>query len=84
MESEYSHSYNLFIFYLYFNFIFGSWFLLMYYLYRLLNNQIIEHTNKFQKILFAINERFDVVEDSFVEKMDYAGILKQVEMIKID
>ena len=37
-----------------------------------------------ETILFAINERFDIVEDSFIENMDYSGILNEVNMIKIN
>ena len=77
-------SYNFLVFYLYFNFFLGTFCLVTNMLYKIINNQVRENNRKTREILFAINERFDIVEDSFIENMDYSGILNEVNMIKIN
>lgn len=77
-------SYNFLVFYLYFNFFIGTFCLVTNMLYKMIDNQVIENNSKTKEILFAINERFDIVEDSFIENMDYSGILNEVKMIKIN
>lgn len=78
------YTYNFLIFYLYLNFFLGTFCFVYNALYKIIDCQVRENNNKTREILFAINERFDIVEDSFIENMDYSRVLNEVKMIKIN
>ena len=76
--------YYVLVFYIYFLLIIGGGYYINYLLYNIINSQVSYHYNNTKKILYSINERFDIVEDNLIDSLDYKTMLEQIEHIKLD
>ena len=73
---------NIIYFYCYFLFFYSSWSICTYYIYKVLDREIIIQTQKMKELLMNINDVFDIFEDGKIEEMNIDTMLNDVEKIK--
>jgi len=73
---------NIIYFYCYFLFFYSSWSISTYYIYKVLDREIIIQTQKTKELLLNINDVFDIFEDGKIEEMNIDTMLNDVENIK--
>jgi hypothetical protein len=79
-----SYSFNMMIFYFYFLFIIGGGYFINYLLYTIIEKQICRETNFTKQILHSINEKFEILDTSMIDELDYNKILDEMGKIKIN
>ncbi len=79
-----SYNYTILIFYLYFLFLIGSGYFINYILYVIIDKQICRETKLTKQILHSINGRFEILDNSIIEELNYNKILIELEKIKVN
>ena len=74
LENEY-----LLYFFCYFIFFYSCIGVSTYYIYAILNKDLINQTEKYKKLLININDRFDIFDDEIINDMDIDFMLGYIK-----
>jgi hypothetical protein len=77
-------TYYVMVFYIYFMALIGGGYYINYLLYTIITDQVTSHYTDTKKILYAINERFDIMDNNLIDSLDYKKMLEEIEEIELD